>query len=96
MELGEQLKIVEHLFVFWFNMYYICGVISYLIIKYTYMTGKKKSNAGRPKLENAKQWIGIRASKSGINNCKAIAEQSNGKLTFSSVISLAMECYKGE
>lgn len=57
---------------------------------------KKKSKAGRPKLKNAKQHIGIRASKSGIKNCEDIAAQSKGKLSFSAVVSLAMENYKPE
>jgi hypothetical protein len=54
---------------------------------------KKKSNAGRPKLENKKLAIGIRASQSGIDNCEAIAARTGQ--TFSAVVSLAMEVYKG-
>lgn len=55
---------------------------------------KKKSNAGRPKLENAKQWFGARASKSGIKNCIEIAAKTGQ--SFSSVVSLAMENYRLE
>jgi hypothetical protein len=54
---------------------------------------KKKSNAGRPKLKDAKQWIGLRASPKGKKNCEDIAARTGQ--SFSAVVSLAMEVYTG-
>jgi hypothetical protein len=46
------------------------------------------------KKQPTKVFIGIRASQTGIDNCKKIAEKTDR--TFSYVVSKAMESYKGE
>lgn len=59
----------------------------------TKKVAKKKSKAGRPADPNKKVHIGLRASQLGIDNCKDIAEKTGQ--SFSSVVSKAMEEYRG-
>lgn len=96
-----KIKIVVLLFGFWLYLYYVCGVNKVntpikrkrMKIRKTPVRRlrKKKSNAGRPKLENKKVQMGGKVYQSSIDNCVGIAEKS-GK-SYNYIVDLAMAAF---